>query len=383
MDKIKRLNKYSKYIILFLAFVGILLCIELCIIYYKVNFTVNYMPSFCTINSQIDCDGVARTSYSHLLGIPLSLYGLGFYCFVFFLGLLPKSIIAKPKSIIYTFSIFSVIMSLSLWFISSFVIHKICILCYITYFINFLIFIFSKLGESSMQHFKNAFNDVKTVLSNKLYRIIILIAIIIGLSVFVIVNWYHVFVPQSNDTATYKASADTQYENVLGQKGAKLVIREYTDFQCPYCAVSDSMLHKLVKEQKNVEIIHYNYPLSGQCNKYIQGEGHPYACKAALYSIAAEKQNKMVQFNSLLFENQQKLDEDRILELAKSINLNVDKLKKDAYSPDVRQELESEIEAGASSGITGTPTYFIGIKKYDGYIPYDQMKALINSDLNR
>jgi len=235
-----------------------------------------------------------------------------------------------------------------------------------------------------MQHFKNTFNGVKALLSNKTYRILIMLAIIAGLLFYIVINWFHVFQPKVLYIDTdngYKASIDTQYGNILGHKGAKLLIREYTDFQCPYCAMSDEMLHKLVKEEKDVEIIHYNFPMSNKCNKVIAGNMHEYSCTAALYSIASKKQNKMVQFNSLLFENQQNLSEPRILVLAKSINLDVEKLKRDAYSPSTERELKENIDMGISLGITGTPTYFIGVQKYDGYMPYPKMKAIVDNDL--
>ena len=146
----KVFNRLFKYAIPVLSFIGILLCIELCVIYYNANFVANSAPSFCHISTEIDCDAVARSAYSLFLGIPLSLYGLGFYCFVFFLSILPKKILPDAKSYIYTISIFSVIMSLTMWFISSFVIHKICLLCYAMYLVNFLIFLISKLGRTQL-----------------------------------------------------------------------------------------------------------------------------------------------------------------------------------------------------------------------------------------
>ena len=46
--------------------------------------------------------------------------------------------------------------------------------------------------------------------------------------------------------------------NILGSKKPKLIINEYTDFECPYCGISNLVMHKLAQEFKEVQIIHKN-----------------------------------------------------------------------------------------------------------------------------
>ena len=51
--------KFSKarfFIIFFLILIGIGMCVELSLIFYKTNFLANYQPSFCVISDLIDCD---------------------------------------------------------------------------------------------------------------------------------------------------------------------------------------------------------------------------------------------------------------------------------------------------------------------------------------
>lgn len=377
-------SKLFAAIIPILAVLGILTCIELSWIYYNANFVADSAPSFCNINNYINCDAVARSSYSTFLGVPLSLYGLGFYVFALIFSTVLRSRIKNYKSYIFSASLFSITISLILYFVSTRIINKLCVLCFVTYFINFLIVIASGIGMSPIQHLKNTFNGFMAFLSNQTYRIIFMLFIIVVLVAFIAINQLHLFRPTINADepfGSYKASQDTQYTNVLGDKNPKLIIREYTDFECPYCSMSNSMLHRLVKEVKGVAVIHYDFPMGEDCNRFVTGNPHKYSCTAALYSIASKKQMKMVQFNSLLFENQQNLNEAEILKLAKSINLDVKKLKKDAYSPANKKELQENIDTGIELGVTGTPTYFIGVKKYEGYIPYSEMKAIVKSNM--
>ena len=63
-------------------FIGILTTIELAVIYYNANFDEYALSSFCSVNSFIDCDGVAKTPDSQFLGIPLAYWGMFLYLFV-------------------------------------------------------------------------------------------------------------------------------------------------------------------------------------------------------------------------------------------------------------------------------------------------------------
>ena len=56
--------------------------------------------------------------------------------------------------------------------------------------------------------------------------------------------------------------------NVLGAKNGNVIINLYSDYVCPLCYIHNIMLHKAAKEYKNIKIIHHNYPMDKECNKY-------------------------------------------------------------------------------------------------------------------
>ena len=64
------------------ALIGFITTIKLAIIYYNANFNPYALPSFCSVNSLIDCDGVAKTTESQFFGIPLAYWGLFLYSFI-------------------------------------------------------------------------------------------------------------------------------------------------------------------------------------------------------------------------------------------------------------------------------------------------------------
>jgi len=385
--------KTQKYILFLLAFLGIAISAELCFIYFNANFVPDSGTSFCSINEVIDCDAVAKTAFSSFLGIPWALYGIGFYLFTMFLTIFPFEKVEffknfkNPQSYIFTLSSFAVINSIVLWVISSMVIHKICLLCYILYGVNLFLLIFSKLGKSVLNHYKDSFDDFNNIVSDKKWFIIVISFMTIAAIMLITINVTKIFEPLSNNnmqTQNMFFSPKNKYPakgNFLGSKTAKLVIHEYTDFQCPYCSISNSMLYRLVNEVENIRIEHHDFPLNKECNSFVKGSSHKDSCIAIYYARAAKMQGKYWDYITLLFDNQEDLPESKLIELAKSINLDIEKLKKDAYSKEVKEELKQDVERANSLNITATPTYVIGIKKYEGIMPYPELKDTVLKNL--
>jgi protein-disulfide isomerase len=378
------INKIKSNILPVLAIIGMLLSIELTIIYFNANFVSDAAPSFCAINDTIDCDAVARTAYSHFLGLPLSLWGLGLYSFILFLSSLPlfnnrilKEFI-NPKSYIFTVSSISVIISIILSVISALGINKICILCVITYLLNICILFASKKSCSMKTHYKNTFKDIFAFLSKPSGSLTALIIVGISAVGLFYLNTFGVFVPKSavandmNNPPHLEAKG-----NILGSKKPKLVIHEYTDFQCPYCSMSHAMMVRLVSEVPQVQIVHHDYPLNKKCNPVMKNSVHKDSCTAALYSRAAKLQGKYWELNGKMFDNQEELSEATILKFAKEVGLNINKLKKDANSPNAKKQLIEDAQSATKMGIKATPTFFIGMQKYEGIMPYPELKSIV------
>ena len=77
----------KKLLIGIIALIGFITTIKLAVIYYESNYNPYALSSFCSINEFVDCDGIAKTTASQSLGIPLAYWGMGFYLFVWSLSL--------------------------------------------------------------------------------------------------------------------------------------------------------------------------------------------------------------------------------------------------------------------------------------------------------
>ena len=168
--------------------------------------------------------------------------------------------------------------------------------------------------------------------------------------------------------------------NVLGNSDGSVKVFIFSDYLCPFCRISNIMVHKLASEDNNVEVIHFNFPLDPNCNRAVQNYVHPNACLAAKYALAAKKQGKYWDMASAIYdklpknEKNPEIMEANLIELGRWLNLDVEKLKKDANSKEISNQLSEQIEFAIKSEVNATPTTAINDIVYQGTMPYFTLK---------
>lgn len=388
--------KLSKRIILtILALIGFLTSVKLSLIYIDANFNPYALSSFCSINDLIDCDGVAKTSHSQFFGVPLAFWGLFLYFVFLFFTYVDKlqkveirgfkllgftEVFKHPESYICALGIIAFLISMSLACISIFEIQKICILCFFTYILNLIIGLYAKPSdENYLQVFKTSFLDFVDAVKIRKYGISFVIAVLITIGILAYTSITDVLAPQvklQKDIKAYSTPGGDEYKvsgNVLGDKKAGLVVHEYTDYQCPFCFVLNTMLIRAVSELENLQVVHHNLPLDMECNPTMRSQMHPGSCKLAKYAIAAGLQGKYWEMNNMLFDNEYETDEELFKDAAK-LGLDVEKLKQDAASKEVEEELQKEIKEAVDIRIDGTPALRINMETKVGIVPYEELK---------
>lgn len=105
----------------------------------------------------------------------------------------------------------------------------------------------------------------------------------------------------------------------------------------------------LEKNPNQVKLVFKNFPL----------RNHKFAMPAAIAALAAEKQGKFWEFHDLLFENYNRLNEEKIKEIAQRLNLDMEKFEKDQKDPQIRAMINRDLAEGNQAGVRGTPTVFI------------------------
>ncbi|MEI7474210.1 MAG: vitamin K epoxide reductase family protein [bacterium] len=368
----------KKNILTIIAVLGILTTLVLTYLYYRANFLTNVGSSFCTVNSYINCDKVEKSSFSVLFGLPLSVYGLAFYMFVLFIEqILPKINFLKEfnnhKSYIFGASILAVLSSLYLGCVSLFQIHALCVLCSFTYLLNFMIFFLSKTNLGVIDHVRNCFNDMKKLFSTK-HKIIFTITLTVIIAS---------FITYANASGLFVKADKISSNNAKSLKLTRPVtIDVYTDYQCPYCQLAQFYFLQLEQNYPTIKINHHDFPLNKTCNKYIKESFHKNSCNAVMYAKAVQKQGKFKQYSTMLFLNQDHLEEKNLAKMAKDIGVDMNKLNVDIKSPQFKKEISVDVERAHKLGVTGTPTYFIGIHKYEGVESYQDLIQSIKEATN-
>jgi protein-disulfide isomerase len=135
----------------------------------------------------------------------------------------------------------------------------------------------------------------------------------------------------------------------MGAKDRKIVMVEFSDFQCPYCATASVELKKfMAKHQDKVTLVYKHFPLT---------QIHPEALPAARAAWAANKQGKFWEYHDALFANQAKLSESLYLEIATKLKLDLNRFNADRKLAD--NSITTDFALGRKVGVEGTPTFIL------------------------
>ncbi len=143
--------------------------------------------------------------------------------------------------------------------------------------------------------------------------------------------------------------------HIKGNPEAKVVLVEYSDFQCPACATFQTALNDIFDEFGNsikMEFKHFPLPI------------HSLAFNAARAAEAAGQQGKFFEFHDALFTNQATWSKSvnpmlNFMQYAKEIGLDTDQFKRQYGSSLLKNRVQEDQLKGRELGLTGTPTFFL------------------------
>lgn len=89
---------------------------------------------------------------------------------------------------------------------------------------------------------------------------------------------------------------------------------------------------------------------------------HEYSEKAAKAALAANIQGKFWEFHSKLFGNYEVINDAKIRDIARELNLDMEKFTRDMESPAIQSLIIRDVNNGTQIGVSGIPTIFINGK---------------------
>jgi protein-disulfide isomerase len=151
----------------------------------------------------------------------------------------------------------------------------------------------------------------------------------------------------------------------LGSPAATVTMIQFEDLQCPICRRYQAEAFPTVVDE---------YVRPGKVKLRFVGMAFlgPDSEKALLYTLAAGEQGKLWQFQDALYANQGEENSgwvtDALLEgIAKGLDLDWEKLKKDAAGTVTLQQANSMVDEANQRQIQGTPTFYVQVGDGEPY----------------
>ena len=120
-------------------------------------------------------------------------------------------------------------------------------------------------------------------------------------------------------------------------------------------------------ERDDTRLVFLQHPVLSQSSKLL-----------ANMVVAANKQNKGVEFHNALFEIEGSLNNAKLQQIIENLEINSAKLNIDMSKEEVTNIVSISSFMANGSGARGTPTFFINEELVVGYISIDRIKALLN-----
>ena len=149
---------------------------------------------------------------------------------------------------------------------------------------------------------------------------------------------------QDNASALFQGKLTT-----VGNVKGHVTVVEFFDYQCIHCKKMTPIMDNLVKKDSDLRVVYKEFPIFGKSSEF--------ASRAAL---AAGMQGKYLKMHDALLNQEKRLDDKLVLSTAKSLGLDLKKLKKDIQSKEVSDILDANRQLAEKLHLMGTPAFIIG-----------------------
>ncbi|MHB8482882.1 MAG: DsbA family protein [Nitrospiria bacterium] len=163
-----------------------------------------------------------------------------------------------------------------------------------------------------------------------------------------------------------------------GNPGSKVIVSEFSDFQCPACRGAEPNLKQLLTEYPKIKFVFYNYPLT---------QNHPWAMLAAEAAQCANDQDKFWSYHDLLYDRQEIWAKDSVAvnvfkSYAVELGLNAETFNACLDQGKKRSVINEDLDKGDALQIQSTPTIFINKQRIIGGNSMFELRQAVESELN-
>lgn len=152
-----------------------------------------------------------------------------------------------------------------------------------------------------------------------------------------------------------------------GAPEGDVVVVEFFDYRCGVCKRVLPVVLRLLEKDRKVKLVYKDWPILG-----------PESVFAARAALASRHQGKYVAFHNEMMKARGGLDEAAVMEIARRVGLDIDRLRRDMEGPEIAHILKRNFELADALRLSGTPSFVIGDTVVRGGRDYRSLQALVD-----
>jgi protein-disulfide isomerase len=321
------------------------------------------------------CDAVRISSFSKLAGQPVPLYGVVGYSLLALLilaeALVPARLARGIHWALGSITGAGLLFSIYLTYVEAFVIRAWCFWCVISTLVMGCLSALAVLEQrrpAALADRQPRFARVRTQL------VVVSTALTLGTPAFYYLSRHGKLPPVQPPTAqALRERLVRPDSHMTGNAGAALTVVEFADFECPVCARQEQVVEEIrARYAAQTRFFFRQFPLT---------ELHPQAEKAAEASECAAEQGKFWEAVKNFYNWQDDLRDEALESYAVQIGLDKNLFDGCLASGSMAGKVRRDLEDGIALGVRGTPSFYIGQKKVEGFLTIEAFTKLIDKEL--
>jgi protein-disulfide isomerase len=175
----------------------------------------------------------------------------------------------------------------------------------------------------------------------------------------------------AEDILDLSDDVDPARDHVRGAHDALVTLVEYGDFECSYCGQAESVIRQLLASfDDDLRYVWRHLPLN---------DVHTSAQLTAEATEAAAAQGKFWELYDTLLAHQDTLTPPDLRRYAQDLGLDVERFWEDLRHHEHAPRVAEDVASADSSGVSGTPTFFINGRRHHGAYDIDTLTAAVHS----
>jgi Na+/H+ antiporter NhaA len=175
----------------------------------------------------------------------------------------------------------------------------------------------------------------------------------------------------AEDILDLSDDVDPARDHVRGAHDALVTLVEYGDFECSFCGQAESVIRQLLASfDDDLRYVWRHLPLN---------DVHTRAQLTAEATEAAAVQGKFWELYDTLLAHQDTLTPPDLRRYAQDLGLDVERFWEDLRHHEHAPRVAEDVASADSSGVSGTPTFFINGRRHHGAYDIDTLTAAVHS----